>query len=328
MTGVLEQLNQAAEPRVRTEAPVEPAHRLDGGAPALLIEHVTKRFAVGRRGKRKTVTAIDDVSLRIPRGEIYGVLGANGSGKSTLIRLVSTLLTIDAGRIEDLARRIDAGRVAFTIELTTPACPVKDQMRDQARALVAALPGVTAVDIEMTAQVRATQSPDANRAPVPGVKNIIAVGAGKGGVGKSTIYRHWAGKPQLIIDAMRTLNTQPAPEPGGVARERIRQLLHHVGHALTEGSLAPAIPALIEAAERDPELRALLNDYTTDRRRALVDAVASGIDAGQIDATIDPELAAHALSGAIFYARLMTSTPMTESDIDQLITTVLSPPPE
>jgi TetR/AcrR family transcriptional regulator, regulator of autoinduction and epiphytic fitness len=151
--------------------------------------------------------------------------------------------------------------------------------------------------------------------------------AGRCGVGKSTIYRHWAGKPQLIIDAMRTLNTQPAPEPGGSARERIRQLLHHVGHALTDGTLAPAIPALIEAAERDPELRVLLNDYTTDRRRALVDAVASGIDAGQIDDTIDPELAAHALSGAIFYARLMTSTPMTQSDIDQLITTVLSPPP-
>jgi ATP-binding protein involved in chromosome partitioning len=83
--------------------------------------------------------------------------------------------------------RIEDGRVAFSIELTTPACPVKDQMREQARTLVAALPGVTAVDIEMTAQVRATQSPDASRAPVPGVKNIIAVGAGKGGVGKTTL---------------------------------------------------------------------------------------------------------------------------------------------
>ena len=56
---------------------------------------------------------------------------------------------------------IDGGRVAFAIELTTPACPVKDQMRDQARAaVVAALPGVTEVDIEMTAQVRATATAD------------------------------------------------------------------------------------------------------------------------------------------------------------------------
>src|SRR5919112_2537610 len=56
--------------------------------------------------------------------------------------------------------RIDRGAVAFTIELTTPACPVKDQMRDQARDLVSRIPGVTAVDIEMTAQVRAAVTSD------------------------------------------------------------------------------------------------------------------------------------------------------------------------
>lgn len=83
--------------------------------------------------------------------------------------------------------RIDGGRVAFIIELTTPACPVKDLMREQARAAVAALPGVTTVDIEMTASVRTVPEPDAKKAPIDGVKNIIVVGAGKGGVGKTTI---------------------------------------------------------------------------------------------------------------------------------------------
>jgi ATP-binding protein involved in chromosome partitioning len=83
--------------------------------------------------------------------------------------------------------KIDGGRVAFTIELTTPACPVKDQMRDQARAVVSALEGVTSVEIEMTAQVRSTATTEGGKAQVPGVKNIIAVGAGKGGVGKTTV---------------------------------------------------------------------------------------------------------------------------------------------
>jgi ATP-binding protein involved in chromosome partitioning len=81
--------------------------------------------------------------------------------------------------------RIDGSRVAVTIELTTPACPVKDMMRDQARTILTGL-GATEVDVEMTAQVRAAR-PDASRAPVEGVKNIIAVGAGKGGVGKTTV---------------------------------------------------------------------------------------------------------------------------------------------
>jgi ATP-binding protein involved in chromosome partitioning len=82
---------------------------------------------------------------------------------------------------------IGDGRVRFTIELTTPACPVKDQMKEQARAAVSALPGVSDVQIDMTAQVRSVADPAAGRAPIPGIKNVIAVGAGKGGVGKTTV---------------------------------------------------------------------------------------------------------------------------------------------
>ncbi|HEY3163970.1 MAG TPA: ABC transporter ATP-binding protein [Candidatus Limnocylindrales bacterium] len=66
--------------------------------PALLVEHVTKTFAVGRH--RAPVEAVTDLSLRLERGDIHGVLGANGSGKSTLIRLIAGLLTLDAGRVE------------------------------------------------------------------------------------------------------------------------------------------------------------------------------------------------------------------------------------
>src|SRR5438552_3952637 len=93
---------------------------------------------------------------------------------------------VSLGFIKDLT--VDAGRVAFTIELTTPACPVKDQMRDQARAAVLAVPGVSAVDVQMSARVReAMAGGEGGRAALPGVKNIIAVGAGKGGVGKTTV---------------------------------------------------------------------------------------------------------------------------------------------
>jgi ATP-binding protein involved in chromosome partitioning len=60
-------------------------------------------------------------------------------------------------------------------------------MRDQARAAVAQLPGVSAVDVNMSARVREAVGGDSTRAPIPGVKNIIAVGAGKGGVGKTTV---------------------------------------------------------------------------------------------------------------------------------------------
>jgi len=81
--------------RMATEVAVGP---IEAAVPALLVEGVTKRFQVGR--KRRPVTAIADVSLRLERGGTVGILGANGSGKSTLIRLVSGLLTLDVGRVE------------------------------------------------------------------------------------------------------------------------------------------------------------------------------------------------------------------------------------
>jgi ATP-binding protein involved in chromosome partitioning len=80
--------------------------------------------------------------------------------------------------------RIEGGAVDFTIELTTPACPVRDEMKAEAEQKVAALPGVTAARAEMTANVRARGG--FGRQELPGIRNILAVGAGKGGVGKST----------------------------------------------------------------------------------------------------------------------------------------------
>ena len=74
------------------------AEGIEAAVPALLVERVTKRFHVGR--SKRPVLAIVDVSLRLERGGIVGILGANGSGKSTLIRLVSGLLTLDEGRVE------------------------------------------------------------------------------------------------------------------------------------------------------------------------------------------------------------------------------------
>jgi ATP-binding protein involved in chromosome partitioning len=93
---------------------------------------------------------------------------------------------VSLGFVKDV--RIDGGRVAFKVELTTPACPVKDQLKRQAHDAVARLKGVTHVDVEMTASVRGGAAGSlAQGNPLPQVKNVIAVGAGKGGVGKSTV---------------------------------------------------------------------------------------------------------------------------------------------
>ncbi len=81
--------------------------------------------------------------------------------------------------------RIDGGRVSFDVVLTTPACPVKDQLKAACELYVGKLPGVTAVEARMTSNV--TTLKDKGAALLPGVRNTIAVASGKGGVGKSTV---------------------------------------------------------------------------------------------------------------------------------------------
>ena len=80
---------------------------------------------------------------------------------------------------------IQDGIVSVTINLTTPACPVKDQMKAQAEGLLRALPGVREVKVEMTAEVRGQQG-GAPRVLAPEVRHILAVSSGKGGVASAT----------------------------------------------------------------------------------------------------------------------------------------------
>jgi ABC-2 type transport system ATP-binding protein len=115
MTEVMTEPKTTPTPSAAPTAPArEPVRRVGppppGEQPALLVEHATKRFVVGR--KKKDVVAVNDMSMSIRRGEIYGILGANGSGKSTLIRLVSTLLTIDSGRVLVLGHDVQREEMA------------------------------------------------------------------------------------------------------------------------------------------------------------------------------------------------------------------------
>jgi AcrR family transcriptional regulator len=146
------------------------------------------------------------------------------------------------------------------------------------------------------------------------------------GVAKSTVYRYWPTRLALLRDALEGLNRQPDAEvESASARARIERLLAHLAAALADSLLSACIPGLIEAAERHPEVAEFLHQYSDRRRAALTAAIRKGIEAGELPAHLDPELAALALSGPIFYRRLMTSTPLPAADVPHLMRQVLGP---
>ena len=131
---------------------------------------------------------------------------------------------------------IDGSRVALTIELTTPACPLKDEIEADIRAKLEPL-GAQTIDVTWNAMVRRA-APTATAQLVPGVKNVLAVASGKGGVGKSTVAANLAvalameGAAVGLLDAditgpnipqMMGLEGQPSATPEG----KIRPLERH-----------------------------------------------------------------------------------------------------
>lgn len=117
----------------------------------------------------------------------------NGLSQELVLRALSTVQEPELGgdlvsrkMIKDL--KLDGGRVSFNVELTTPACPLKDQIQRECEDALQNIAGVARenVQIEFSATVR-PRGGVLDKAAIPGVSHVIAVAAGKGGVGKSTV---------------------------------------------------------------------------------------------------------------------------------------------
>lgn len=147
--------------------------------------------------------------------------------------------------------------------------------------------------------------------------------ARRAGVGKATIYRHWPDKIALIADAFKLLQQQRDPEMvTGTPREKLERSLRHVADVAADSPFSACLPALIEGAERDRAVRRFHHRFQAEARKPTIALIADGVASGDFPSRIDPEIAAFALLGAIFFCRLMTSTPFPEERVGELIDTV------
>ncbi|MFQ5541306.1 MAG: Mrp/NBP35 family ATP-binding protein [Candidatus Binatia bacterium] len=97
---------------------------------------------------------------------------------------------VSLGMVKDLA--VENGKVSFTVELTTPACPLRDRIQDDCKSALAGMEGMKDLEISFGAQVRGSKVGAGPTDLLPTVKNLVLVASGKGGVGKSTVAANLA----------------------------------------------------------------------------------------------------------------------------------------
>lgn len=129
--------------------------------------------------------------------------------------------------------------------------------------------------------------------------------AARAGVGKATVYRHWASRAELILDAVSSLVTEDEAVDRGSLRADLEAAYERIVQACGSSPMAKVLPTLAEAAGRDPELAGIHKDFVTRRRRHLIAALERAAARGELRPGLDPGVVADLVAGPMFYKRLV-----------------------
>ncbi len=147
--------------------------------------------------------------------------------------------------------------------------------------------------------------------------------AQRAGVGKATIYRRWASKEALVLDALRTaIEPIPVPDEGSLRADLIAYTDELV-ERFRAGRGSDVLPHLVAASCHDDELRASLDDYVRGGQSTLRLLLRRGIDRGELLADTDVDLAVEAILGPIFYRHLLSGEPVDRALARRLVEHVL-----
>lgn len=147
--------------------------------------------------------------------------------------------------------------------------------------------------------------------------------AARSGAAKTTIYRHWPDKRAVLLAAVEaTVPSASAPDSGSLRGDLVG-FGNDLSRIISTPPTSALVPALIDAAERDPEIARLLADFTAQRRRPVHTALERAVERGEVEAGRDAGLIDGLLLGPIFYRRLLSRQPVTGAFVESVVDTFL-----
>jgi len=149
----------------------------------------------------------------------------------------------------------------------------------------------------------------------------------RSGVAKTTIYRHWATRSDLILDACSRLSAeQEAPDTGGFESD-VTALLAGIAKLLVTARWSSVVPSIIDAAERDPDLAQIHSRIQMGHTAPLHVVIARAVRKGELPASTDPSAMITALVGPLFYRRWFSREPLDEEFVQSIVRTVIRSAP-
>ncbi len=145
----------------------------------------------------------------------------------------------------------------------------------------------------------------------------------RSGVAKTTIYRHWPTRGEVILDAIDTCIEPPAAPDLGTVRADLHALIGGLCEALSASRWAALMPSLIDAAERDPEFAEVHRRFAATRTAPVREILCRGINRGELPGDTDVDQMIDLLSGPVFYRRLVAGEPVDRTYGERLVDRIL-----